>query len=135
MPKDYTQNITSSIALLPNCTMVWHTEKQSVIAFNRSVFSELGYSHEQDIIENWVQLIHPEDEQNFDVLKNLGGPIVFEARLKQPSNDWVLYSISANVFTSSTNGSSHEVIITFTPLKQASKLQRRSEERRCRERV
>ncbi|MDY0200686.1 MAG: PAS domain S-box protein [Tenuifilaceae bacterium] len=124
MPKDYTQNITSLIALLPNCTMVWHTEKQSVIAFNRSVFSELGYSHEQDIIENWVQLIHPEDEQNFDVLKNLGGPIVFEARLKQPSNDWVLYSISANVFTSSTNGSSHEVIITFTPLKQASKLQR-----------
>ncbi|MDD4672607.1 MAG: PAS domain S-box protein [Bacteroidales bacterium] len=124
MPKAYPQNISSLITLLPSCTMVWQVEKQSVIVFNRSLFSELGYPPKQDIIDTWQQLIHPDDEHNFNTLKNLEKPVVFEARLRQPSGGWTWYSISANTFTSSAKEPCHEVIITFTPIKQASKLQR-----------
>ena len=123
MSKEYPPNISSLIALLPNCTMVWHVVNQSVTTFNRSVFSELGYPLKQDIIDKWQQLIHPDDEHNLELLNSLAKPIVFEVRLKQSSDEWVWYSISANVLTIAANGQLQEVIVSFTPLNQVNKLQ------------
>ncbi|MDX9769897.1 MAG: PAS domain S-box protein [Tenuifilaceae bacterium] len=111
------------LAMLPVTAMIWDASKQEVLCSNQNIVLELGYLP-TDVPENkWFELIDPTDA--FDVaeyFKNSSAPLHKEVRFKLPSGELIWYSVSTKILADTHDNSN--VIITFTPVKHTSKLQR-----------
>jgi PAS domain S-box-containing protein len=120
-----THSLHSLITKLPVTTIIWDAENSKAISLNNNIIEELGYSTESFSVDCWQDLINPEDWFDIADIHNYEqNTVSCEVRFKLPDGGWIWYSVSLSIIEETAQSRVGKVIVLFTPVKQASKLQR-----------